>query len=118
MAAKIASIQQPDGLWHSSLLDPQTYKDPETSGTGFFCYSLAWGINHGLLDRAMYLPVVKKAWAGLIDCVHPDGKLGWVQPPGGSPKSRYTTGYDVTENYGVGAFLLAGSEVYKLAEAQ
>ncbi|MCP4726728.1 MAG: DUF4861 domain-containing protein [bacterium] len=112
MAAKIARIQPEDGLWRPSLLDPGSYPSQETSGSGFFCYALTWGVNNGILDRAEYLPVIKKAWKGLTASVHLDGKLGWVQPVGASPKE--VTG-DLTEVYGVGAFLLAGTEMYKLA---
>jgi unsaturated rhamnogalacturonyl hydrolase len=112
MAAKLIAIQPPEGLWHSSLLDPVSFPTKEASGSGFYCYGLAWGINHGLLDAKTYLPAVRKAWVGLVDCVHPDGKLGNVQPVGADP--RHVTA-DQTEIYGVGAFLLAGSEVYKIA---
>jgi rhamnogalacturonyl hydrolase YesR len=112
MAEKIKIIQSQDGLWRPGLLDPGSYPEPETSGSGFYCYGLAWGINHGLLDRAAYLPAVQKAWSGLIRSVHVDGKLGWVQPIGAAPRA---VSPDLTEVYGVGAFLLAGTEVYKLA---
>jgi unsaturated rhamnogalacturonyl hydrolase len=111
MAAKLLRIQGADGLWRSSLLDPETYPPPEASGSGFFCYGLAWGINRGYLDSDTYLPVVKKAWQGLVGCVHADGKLGWVQPIGAAPGAVTA---DLTEVYGVGSFLLAGSELYKL----
>lgn len=111
MAAKIASLQNADGSWHAALLDPSSYPIKETSGTGFYCYALAYGINHQLLDAAQYLPVVKKAWAAMVTSVHPDGKLGYVQQIGEKPE---TVTYDDTEVYGVGAFLLAGSEVMKL----
>jgi rhamnogalacturonyl hydrolase YesR len=112
MAAKIMKIQPAEGMWHSSLLDPVSFPSKEASGSGFYCYGLAWGINHGLLDAKTYLPAVRKAWVGLVNCVHPDGKLGNVQPIGADP--RHVTD-DQTEIYGVGAFLLAGSEVYKIA---
>jgi rhamnogalacturonyl hydrolase YesR len=112
MAAKIAGLQQPDGLWHSSLLDPQSYPLKETSGSGFFTFGLAWGINHGLLEREKYEPVVRKAWLALVECVNPEGKLEHVQPIGADPKKFDPTHSDV---YGVGAFLLAGSEVYRLS---
>lgn len=112
MAAKIIKIQPAEGLWHSSLLDPVSFPSKEASGSGFYCYGLAWGINHGYLDAKKYLPAVRKAWVGLVNCVHPDGKLGNVQPIGADP--RHVTA-DQTEIYGVGAFLLAGSEVYKIA---
>jgi len=112
MAAKIADCQQPDGLWHASLLDPDSYPLGETSGSGLFTYGLAWGVNQGLLDRAKYELVVRKAWPALVDCVAADGKLTHVQPAGSAPK---TFAADATAPYGVGAFLLAGSEVYRLA---
>jgi rhamnogalacturonyl hydrolase YesR len=111
MAAKVVTCQQPDGLWHSSMLDPGSYPLKETSGSGFFVYALAWGINQGLLDRATYQPVVDKAWAALVDCVNSDGKLTYVQPVGSDPKAFST---DSTEVYGVGGFLLAGSEMYRM----
>lgn len=114
MATRIASLQQPDGTWHSSLLDPAAYPIKETSGTTFFCYALAWGINHGLLDRKEFTPVVRKAWAGLVSCVHPDGMLGYVQRIGGAPGK---VSAEDTEVYAVGAFLLAGREMLKLARS-
>jgi len=112
MAATLLEIQGQDGLWRSSLLDPVTYPSPEASGSGFFCYGLAWGVNRGLLDGATYLPAVKKAWQGLVGCVQANGMLGWVQPIGAAPGK---VGSDMTEVYGVGAFLLAGTEVIKIA---
>ena len=111
MAPKIAHLQQPDGTWHASLLDPASYPVHETSGTGFYCYALTWGINNKILDAKTYKPVVLKAWTALVASVHPDGKLGYVQRIGAAPDG--VTAND-TEVYGVGAFLLAGSELYKL----
>ena len=112
MAAKIATLQQQDGLWRASLLDPDSYPGGEASGSGFFCYALAWGINNGLLDRNIYLPVVEKAWIGLNSLIQPDGRVGWVQPIGADPRMNFSA--ESWEVYGTGAFLLAGSEVIKL----
>ncbi len=112
MAARIVALQQDDGLWRASLLDPASYPLKETSGSGFYTFALAWGINRGLLDRATYEPAVCKAWKALVQCVTPDGKLEHVQPIGADPKRFDPTHSDV---YGVGAFLLAGSEIYRLA---
>jgi unsaturated rhamnogalacturonyl hydrolase len=111
MAARILGLQQADGLWRASLLDPASYPLKETSGSGFYCYALAWGVNHGLLDRVTYAPAVTRAWSALAACVTPEGKLTHVQPVGADPKHFPE---DATEIYGVGAFLLAGSEVYHL----
>ncbi|HTV40355.1 MAG TPA: glycoside hydrolase family 88 protein [Candidatus Sulfotelmatobacter sp.] len=115
MAAKIVAVQQPDGLWHSSLIDPASFPSAETSGSGFFTYALAWGVNQGLLDRATYEPAVQKAWTGLVGCVNADGKLTHAQPVGADPKKFDP---NATEVYAVGAFLLAGSEVYRMAVFQ
>jgi rhamnogalacturonyl hydrolase YesR len=65
MAAKLIAIQPEDGMWRPSLLDAASFPVPESSGSGFFCYGLAWGINHGLLEEKTYLPAVMKAWKGL-----------------------------------------------------
>ena len=111
MAAKILACQQSDGLWRASLLDPDDYPLKETSGSGFYTYALAWGVNQGLLDAAKYEPAIDKAWGALVECVDADGKLTHVQPIGADPKKFDE---NATEVYGVGAFLLAGSEVYRI----
>ena len=113
LATRVAGLQSPDGYWHASLLDPESYPSPETSATGFIVYALAYGINHGLLDKDTFLPVVAKGWKALAGAVEPDGKLGYVQPIGADPR-KVTR--EMTEVYGVGAFLMAGCQVYRLAE--
>jgi rhamnogalacturonyl hydrolase YesR len=113
MAHRVRSLQDTSGYWHASMLDPASYPNPETSATGFFCYGLAYGVNAGLLERGEYLPAITLAWRALVRSVYPDGKLGWVQPIGADPKKVER---HMTEVYGVGAFLLAGSEVYKMSE--
>ena len=116
MAEALADVQRSDGFWNVSLADPDDYGGPETSGTSFFTYGLAWGINNGYLDSADYYPVVVKAWNGLSTiAVHEDGFLGYVQKVGKEPASSQPVTYEITADFGVGAFLLAGSEVYKLA---
>ncbi len=112
MAERVAGLQQADGLWHASLLDPGAYQTSEISGSAFFTYAMAWGINHGVLDRKKYRPVVTKAWAGILKHIYKDGRLGSIQPIGGEPgKFKPSSSYV----YGVGAFLLAGSELTHLS---
>lgn len=113
MAAKIASLQQPDGMWHASLLDPASYPEKEASGSGFYVFALAWGINHKLLDKATYQPVVDKGWAALMGCVTPEGKVGYVQQVGADPRSFKPEDFEV---YGAGAFLMAGKEMYLMKQ--
>ena len=115
MAAKVITLQGIDGLWRTSLLDFDEYPKPETSGSGFFCYALAAGINKNYLDKAKFLPAVKKSWGGLTAAVHDNGKIGWVQRIGHNPDS---VTYDDTHAYGAGAYLLAGSEVIQLGLEQ
>ncbi len=112
MAARVVSLQMKDGLWRASLLDPESYPGGEASGSGFFTYALAWGINQGLLDKEKVLPVVKNAWVGLNSLIQPDGRIGWVQPIGADPRKNFSA--ESWEVYGTGAFLLAGSEIMKL----
>jgi rhamnogalacturonyl hydrolase YesR len=112
MLDRVAGLQQSDGLWRSSLLDPASYPGGESSGTGFYIYAMAWGVNNKLLDRKKFLPVIQRAWLGLNTLVHEDGKVGWTQPIGADPRRNFNT--DSWEVYGAGAYLLAGSEVVKL----
>jgi unsaturated rhamnogalacturonyl hydrolase len=116
MAAALKAVQRPDGFWNVNLADPNDYPGPEASGTAFFTYGMARGIEMGLLSPAEYLDPVVRAWNGLITAVHPDGKLGFVQRVGKEPSSSQPVDYDSTSDFGVGAFLLAGNAVQKIAE--
>ena len=88
------------------------YRLPENSGSAFFTFGFAYGINSGILDRAQYQPVVQKAWQGLLSHIYQDGRLGCIQPIGAAPGDFTSTSSYV---FGTGAFMLAGSEVYRLA---
>jgi rhamnogalacturonyl hydrolase YesR len=112
LAERVAVLQPADGLWRASLLDPDAYPNPEVSGTGFYIFAIAWGIHHNLLERKKYLPVVAKAWRGMLEHVYADGRLGSIQPIGAEPgKYKPSSSYV----YGTGAFLLAGSELYLMS---
>ena len=112
MAEEIASLQGADGLWRPGLLDAAAYRLPENSGSAFFTFGFAYGINSGILDRAKYQPVVQKSWQGLLSHIYQDGRLGCIQPIGAAPGDFTSTSSYV---FGTGAFMLAGSEVYRLA---
>lgn len=86
LATRVATLQQSDGFWRASMLDPHSYSSPETSCSGFFVYALAYGINEGLLSKEEFLPIVEKGWKALVGAVEEDGKLGYVQPIGADPK--------------------------------
>lgn len=113
MMTRLAEAQQSDGLWRPSVLDPDTKPFKETSGTGLMAFAFASGINQGILDKTIFMPTVTKAWAALIDAVQPSGKLGWVQQIGEAPDK---VSAEDTQVYATGAFLLTGSELYKMAK--
>ena len=125
MSRRLLDLQErtSDGLWRSNLLDPGIFAYlnrkgnkfiqtaeldiPENSGSAFFCYGFAWGINNGLLDRDLFEKPMVKAWKELTQYVNKQGRLGYVQPVGKDPKP-----YDKNSwhEFGTGAFLLAASE--------
>ena len=112
MAEEVKAIQGEDGLWRSGLLDPGAYELPEVSGSAFFTYAIAYGINEHILDRKTYLPVVEKSWAGMLKHVYADGRLGSIQPVDAQPGKFKPSSSHV---YGVGGFLMAGYEMNRLA---
>ena len=112
MAASLKKIQQPEGYWTRSLLDPEHAPGPETSGTAFFTYAYFWGINNGLLDKKEYLPTAAKAWSYLSKtALQEDFSIGYVQPIGERAIPGQTVDARSTANFGVGAFLLAACEL-------
>jgi len=112
MAAAVAATQQKDGLWRPGLLDAASDPQPDAAGSSFIVYALAWGITHHHLNAQTYLPVVERAWAGLVGHIYQDGRLGAV-PPVNEETGAYAAGS--SWNYGVGAFLLAAGEVDALS---
>lgn len=115
MSERLLGLQQPDGLWRASLLDPDSYPNSETSGTGLYTYGLAWGVNQGILPRDKFAPAVRRAWQALAGSVQANGKLVNVQPIGADPKRFDPQSSDV---FAVGAFLLAGAEMVRMGLEQ
>ncbi|GAA2645187.1 glycoside hydrolase family 88 protein [Streptomyces lunalinharesii] len=118
LAAQLTALraaQRPDGFWNVDLADPGHPPGPETSGTALFTYALAAAVRAGVVARAEHLPVAARAWAAMVDtAVHPDGFLGYVQGVGDRPESGQPVTRDSTADFGVGAFLLAGTELAAL----
>lgn len=118
MAKALIPLQRKDGFWNVSLHDANHYGGKESSGTALFIYAMAYGVNHDLLDRDTFVPVIKKGWEGLIkDSLHENGFLGYMQSTGKEPKAGQPLSYTKTpdfEDYGLGCFLLAGTEIYRM----
>ncbi|MFE9768173.1 glycoside hydrolase family 88 protein [Streptomyces sp. NPDC005808] len=116
LVTALRAVQRTDGFWNVNLADAAHLPGPETSGTSFFLYGTAYAVAAGLVDRATYLPVAARAWNGMVTtAVHADGFLGYVQNVGDRPESSQPVTYDSTANFGVGAFLLGGTEAALLA---
>jgi rhamnogalacturonyl hydrolase YesR len=119
MCEALVKVQREDGFWNCSLHDPNNFGEKETSGTALFIYGMAWGVRKGYLPADKYMPVITKAWNAMVKyAVHPDGFLGYIQGTGKEPKDSQPTLYDKApdfEDFGLGCFLLCGSEVYKLS---
>lgn len=113
MAKALADCQQEEGFWSRSLLDGDHASGYETSGTAFFTFGYLWGMNNGFLDKEIYRPVVDKSWEYLTSiALQPDGKLGYIQPIG-ERADQHVVNAGTTADFGVGAFLLAASEMVK-----
>ena len=118
MAKAVAAIQQPEGYWTRSMMDPEFAPGPETSGTALFTYGFLWGINNGYLEKEIYMPVVQKAWNYLSKkALQKDGTVGYVQPIGEKAIPGQVINAKSTANFGVGAFLLAACEYVRYLEA-
>jgi len=111
MAARLKALQRPDGFWSPSLLADPAASPPESSGTGFFVYGLAYGVGAGLLPRAEYEPAIRAGWAALAGALDPDGRVGWVQQIGDRPQDVLAAD---TELYGAAAFVMAAAAVSDL----
>jgi rhamnogalacturonyl hydrolase YesR len=117
IAQAIKKYQQPEGYWTRSIMDPAHAPGPETSGTAFFTYGLSWGINNGYLSKKVYLPVIKRSWSYLTTvALQADGRIGYVQPIGERAIPGQVVDQNSTSNFGVGAFLLAACEMYRLVD--
>ena len=107
---KLIAIQPNDHIWRTSLLSPDLFPDPDTSGTSFFCYGLAYAINTGILDKDIYEQYLIPTWKELTTFIDEDGKLTWVQQSNSQPGEVNAEDY---HEYGAGAFLLAAGEMFK-----
>ncbi|RAV29567.1 glycoside hydrolase family 88/105 protein [Sinomicrobium soli] len=117
MAAAIVQCQQEEGYWTRSLLDPGHAPGRESSGTAFFTYGLLWGINNGVLREKRYTKAAEAGWNYLSKtALQPDGRVGYVQPIGEKAIPGQVVDAGSTANFGVGAFLLAGAEMYRFLE--
>ena len=119
LARAVARLQQKEGYWTRSMMDPQHAPGPETSGTAFFTYGLLWGVNHSYLSKKEFAPVIARAWRYLTEtALQKSGKVGYVQPIGERAIPGQTVDQNSEANFGVGAFLLAACEYCRYLEGR
>ena len=118
MMKALLPLQREDGFWNVSLHDANHFGGKELSGTALFTYGMAWGIRNGFLESSQYFKPMVNAWKAMNkDALHDNGKLGFVQGTGKEPKDSQPVNFDSKpdfEDYGLGCFLLAGTELFKL----
>ena len=116
LAAALKDCQQEEGYWTRSLLDPAQAPGYETSGTALYTFGYAWGIRNGILDEVEYGRTLERAWNYLTTvALQPDGTVGYIQPIGENASPNTTIKVTDYHDFGVGAFLLAASEMSRLA---
>jgi len=122
MTNALVKCQQPDLYWYASLADPQDFGGKELSGTSLFIYGMAWGVRHGYLSAKKFTPIIYNTWNAMVrDCLHSDGVLGFVQGTGKQPSDSQPVTYDKEpdfDDYGLGCFLLCGTEIVKLLNSK
>ncbi|NLV52855.1 MAG: glycoside hydrolase family 88 protein [Bacteroidales bacterium] len=118
MTKALMKCQREDYFWNVSLHDESHFGGPELSGTALFIYGMAWGVRHGYLSKSKYAPIIYQTWDAMVKtCMHSSGFLGYVQGTGKEPKDAQPVAYDKApdfEDYGLGCFLLCGTEIIKL----
>ena len=71
--ATLARFQNEEGMWREVVDQPGSYS--EFSSTAMIATSMLRGIRRGWLDRAVYQPIVDKAWQAIVVRIGPDGQL-------------------------------------------
>ena len=100
LAEAVAAIQQPEGYWTRSMMDPTHAPGPETSGTAFFTVSFGESIM-AIWMRQCIKPVIDKAWNYLTKtALQKNGKIGYVQPIGEKAIPGQVVDADSEANFG------------------
>jgi unsaturated rhamnogalacturonyl hydrolase len=107
----IAQYQSADGLWHQLLDKVDSYL--ETSCSAMFTYTIARAVNKGYIEPR-YSSIAKRGWEGVMSKIHPDGQIEGVCTGTGVSDDLvfyYRRPTPLNDVHGIGAVLLAGTEV-------
>lgn len=107
----ISRYQDTTGLWHQLLDKPDSYL--ETSCTAMFVYSIARAVNQGWIDKS-YLSIAQNGWKGLLSKIQPEGQVEKICIGTGiedNLKFYYDRPTELNDLHGIGAVILAGTEI-------
>lgn len=108
-----ARYQDQTGLWHQLLDKPDSYL--ETSVTAMYTYAVARAVNQGWINEK-YIAIAREGWKGLASKITADGQLQDVcigTNMDTDIKFYYTRPTELNDTHGLGALLLAGTEMLK-----
>ncbi len=112
----LCKYQDSTGLWHQVLDQYDSYL--ETSCSAMFCYGIAAAVNRGWLDTS-YRGAARKAWKGISSRVREDGQIEGIcrgTEVGLELRFYYERPTPLNDPRGIGAVLLAGTEILHLEE--
>jgi rhamnogalacturonyl hydrolase YesR len=112
----IARYQGPEGLWHQLLDKTDSYF--ETSCSAMFTYAIARAVNKGYIEPR-YASIAQRGWEGVLTKIRPDGQVEGVCAGTGVSDDLvfyYHRPTPLNDIHGLGAVLLAGTEILKLAK--
>jgi unsaturated rhamnogalacturonyl hydrolase len=116
-AKGLASYQSGSGFWHQLLDREDSYL--ETSATAIYAYCIAHACNKGWLQAVTYAPMANLAWNAVATKVNDKGQVEGTCVGTGmafDPAFYYHRPTNVFAAHGYGPVILAGAEMYKLAE--
>jgi unsaturated rhamnogalacturonyl hydrolase len=110
----VARYQGAEGLWHQLLDKTDSYL--ETSCSAMFTYAIARSVNKGYIEPR-YASIAQRGWEGVMTKIKADGRVEGVCA--GTSVSDdlvfyYRRPAPLNDAHGIGAMLLAGSEILQL----
>jgi unsaturated rhamnogalacturonyl hydrolase len=114
----IAQYQGEEGLWHQLLDKSDSYL--ETSCTAMFTYTIARAVNNGYIDKR-YGSIALHGWEGVVKKIRENGLVEGVCAGTGVSDDLvfyYQRPTPLNDLHGIGAIILAGTEIYKLVNGK
>ena len=105
--------QDISGMWHQLLDKPDSYE--ESSVTAMFVYTVAKAVNEGWISPR-YISIAQNGWEALSKKVTADGQVPDIcigTSINEDIRYYYNRPKELNDTHGLGAFLLAGTEMIK-----